>query len=49
MVTLLAGDIGGTKTLLSLYRLSDDRLEPLASERYPSADWDDLAPWCATF
>ena len=42
--TLLAGDIGGTKTLLSLYRPVGDRLEWLASERYSSADWPDLAP-----
>ncbi len=40
MSTLLAGDIGGTKTLLSLHSTGD--LSTLASERYPSADWDDL-------
>ena len=32
MTTLLAGDIGGTKTLLSLY--DADALELLAQERY---------------
>lgn len=40
--TLLAGDIGGTKTLLSLYRWDGTSLRPLASERFPSADWSDL-------
>ncbi|MEI6031415.1 MAG: glucokinase [Synechococcaceae cyanobacterium ELA739] len=40
MTTLLAGDIGGTKTLLSLH--DGASLEPLSSQRYPSADWDDL-------
>lgn len=41
MITLLAGDIGGTKTLLSLH--AADGLETLAQERYTSADWPDLA------
>ncbi len=41
-VTLLAGDIGGTKTLLSLYGWDGTALRPLASERFPSADWWDL-------
>ena len=41
MTTLLAGDIGGTKTLLSLH--SADGLAPLAQERFLSADWPDLA------
>ncbi len=41
MTTLLAGDIGGTKTLLSLH--AADGLETLAQERYSSADWPDLA------
>ncbi len=40
MTTLLAGDIGGTKTLLSLHDVAS--LEPLASSRYLSADWDEL-------
>ena len=44
--TLLAGDIGGTKTLLSLY---DADLTLLVSERYSSADWADLAPMVRTF
>jgi glucokinase len=49
MTTLLAGDIGGTKTLLSLYRCEGERLLPVAVERYDSADWDDLAPMASHF
>lgn len=50
MTTLLAGDIGGTKTLLSLYRLGqDNQLEPLGQERYGSADWADLGPMVCRF
>ena len=41
MTTLLAGDIGGTKTLLSLHHAAS--LDILASCRYPSTDWEDLA------
>lgn len=40
MTTLLAGDIGGTKTLLSLHAAAD--LRPLVQQRYASADWADL-------
>jgi glucokinase len=47
MTTLLAGDIGGTKTLLSLY--GADSLMLLAQERYASAEWDDLAPMVRHF
>ncbi|MFY8147591.1 MAG: glucokinase [Prochlorococcaceae cyanobacterium] len=49
MGTLLAGDIGGTKTLLALYRSAEGRLELLRRERFVSADWPDLAPMVATF
>lgn len=50
MTTLLAGDIGGTKTLLSLYRLGGEhQLKPLCQERYSSADWPDLAPMVCRF
>lgn len=49
MTTLLAGDIGGTKTLLSLYRSDSSGLEQLVSERYVSADWPDLAPMVLAF
>jgi glucokinase len=46
MTLLLAGDIGGTKTLLSLYRCSGSQasgLQSIGSQRYASADWEDLA------
>jgi len=49
MATLLAGDIGGTKTLLSLYAAGDSRPELLRQERYGSAAWDDLAPMLHRF
>ncbi len=43
ITTLLAGDIGGTKTLLSLYSWDGASLLLLNGERYPSGDWDSLA------
>lgn len=50
MTTVLAGDIGGTKTLLALYRLGPaGELERLRSERFVSADWDDLAQLVRSF
>ncbi|WP_216904617.1 glucokinase [Synechococcus sp. CCY 9618] len=49
MSLLLAGDIGGTKTLLSLWRQGGERPELLLEERYPSAAWDDLAPMVRHF
>ncbi len=49
MTLLLAGDIGGTKTLLSLYRATPTGLECLVETRYPSADWPDLAPMVREF
>ena len=47
MTTLLAGDIGGTKTLLSLHDAAG--LATLSSRRYPSADWQDLAAMVLDF
>jgi glucokinase len=44
MAILLAGDIGGTKTLLSLYAAGASHPELLVQERYASADWNDLGP-----
>jgi glucokinase len=44
MATLLAGDIGGTKTLLSLYAAGGSHPELLVQERFASADWSDLGP-----
>jgi glucokinase len=49
MTTLLAGDIGGTKTLLALYRSEGNNLELLVEERFTSADWEDLAPMVGHF
>jgi glucokinase len=46
---LLAGDIGGTKSLLSLYRDSATGLQRLSEQRYPSAAWSDLAPMVRAF
>lgn len=43
MSTLLAGDIGGTKTLLALYHLEEGRLIQGKSERFLSAEWNDFA------
>ena len=40
--TYLAGDLGGTKTLLSIYREIDGQLKKEHSHRYRSADWHDL-------
>ena len=40
--TYLAGDLGGTKTLLSIYRDIDGQLKKEHSHRYRSADWQDL-------
>jgi glucokinase len=42
MTTLLAGDIGGTKTLLAIYALEGDRLSQQRAERFVSADWADF-------
>ncbi len=49
MTTLLAGDIGGTKTLLSLYNASSMGLRSLHQTVYPSAAWSDLAPMVLDF
>jgi glucokinase len=43
MTSLLAGDIGGTKTLLAHYRLEGGALIQTRSQRFPSAEWDHLA------
>jgi glucokinase len=43
MTTLLAGDIGGTKTLLATYRLESGRLQQQRAERFLSADWADFS------
>ena len=43
MTTLLAGDIGGTKTLLALYSLEQGELRQRRCERYSSAAWADFS------
>jgi glucokinase len=49
ITTLLAGDIGGTKTLLSLYSWDGSALALLCEQRFVSADWDDLGPMVRRF
>jgi glucokinase len=39
---LLAGDIGGTKTILALYEEGSDPTSPLREETYPSGEYDNL-------
>ncbi len=39
---ILAGDIGGTKTILALYEEAGDELRKLRDARYPSAEHDSL-------
>ena len=39
---LLAGDIGGTKTVLALYNQEHGPREPLFKEQYPSQQYDSL-------
>jgi glucokinase len=38
-ITVLAGDIGGTKTNLAFYQATDGELKVLQTGRYPSADY----------
>ena len=49
MTLLLAGDIGGTKTLLSLVRCTGSTLEPMAQERFLSAEWPELGAMLRRF
>lgn len=39
--TILAGDIGGTKTLLGLFACNNHRPEPLVVKRYSTKDYED--------
>lgn len=43
-MAILAGDIGGTKTLLQLAEPNGGRFELLYEQRYPSADFSDFLP-----
>lgn len=49
MTRLLAGDIGGTKTILRLVELKDQHLETLAEATYVSADYPHLNQIIETF
>lgn len=42
-VTILAGDVGGTKTNMALYRLSTDGIDMLREGRYASQEYTSLA------
>jgi glucokinase len=44
MTLLLAGDIGGTKTILRLVEAAENNLKTLHEEKYPSAHFPDLVP-----
>ena len=46
---VLAGDLGGTKTLLAIIECEGDRCEALIEQRYPSAEWEGLAPMLRAF
>jgi glucokinase len=46
---ILAGDIGGTKTLLRLAEVSGTSQDMLAEQRYVSADWGDLTAMVQAF
>ena len=49
MTLLLAGDLGGTKTLLALYEAKAGQLNCLTRERFNSAEWPHLAPMLQKF
>jgi glucokinase len=51
MTLLLAGDIGGTKTILRLVEASSsgETMHTLYEERYPSRDFSDLVPMVQQF
>lgn len=50
MTLLLAGDTGGTKTILRLVEVSpDSQLNTISEERYPSQDFPDLVPMVKQF
>ncbi|MGK7943413.1 MAG: glucokinase [Microcystaceae cyanobacterium] len=54
MVMLIAGDIGGTKTILRLVEVTSDapfpfNLNPLFEQTYPSQEYTDLVPLVINF
>lgn len=46
---VLAGDLGGTKTLLALMECEGSRCESVLERRYPSDEWEGLGPMLAAF
>src|SRR5260370_33318915 len=46
---ILAGDVGGTKTHLGLFKHSAGILELVREHRYATADFDSLEAVCADF
>ena len=47
--TLLAGDMGGTKTLLALYGMNGGKLTQLHQQRFISSQWPSLNPMLEAF
>ena len=47
--TLLAGDMGGTKTLLALYGSESGQMRLLHQERFRSGEWPSLEPMLEAF
>ena len=47
--TLLAGDMGGTKTLLALYESDGSQLRLLRQQRFRSGEWSSLEPMLGSF
>ena len=47
-LTLLSGDLGGTKTLLAIFQLNNG-LKKLYQKRYKSSEWDSLEPMLKNF
>jgi glucokinase len=46
---LLAGDVGGTKTLLGLFSSAPHRPAPFAVQSFPTLEYDDLVPMIREF
>ena len=46
---ILAGDVGGTKTLLGLFDPTPFRPRPIAIRSFPTLEFDGLATMIATF
>nr|YP_002049493.1 Putative glucokinase [Paulinella chromatophora]ACB43283.1 Putative glucokinase [Paulinella chromatophora] len=49
MVMLLAGDVGGTKSLLGLYLMEKGKIRQAAFKRYTSCAWDGLGSMLKDF